>query len=77
MSQTKKPSLNDYEKIEDFSFVCIELQKTLAILNNHLEVLKRSGDVDELRVLNNQLKGFVLDSIASYKCKLSEDEDKE
>ena len=75
MSQIKKPTLSDYVKIEDFASTCAELSRTLSLLNNHIEILKRSGDVDSLRQLDNDLNTFLSKVVSSYKSTLSENED--
>ena len=75
MSQIKKPSLSDYIKIEDFASACAELSSTLSLLNNHIEILKRSGDVDSLRQLDNELNTFLFKVVSSYKSTLFENED--
>lgn len=76
MSQIKKPTLQEFNKIEDFSNSCIELNKTLSQLNNFVEVVKRTGDVETLRAFDRDLKTFLYDNIRQYKSTLSEDEDK-
>lgn len=76
-TQINKPTISDYNKIEDFSNACIELQKTLSMLNNHIEIVKRTGDTEALNILNTDLSVFLRSIIISYKNTLSENEDKE
>ena len=75
MDTIKKPTLKEFNKINDFADSCIELQKTLSHLNNFVEVVKRTGDVDTLRRLDNELRTFLTDFVDNYKYSLSDDED--
>lgn len=74
MDTIKKPTLKEFNKINDFADSCIELQKTLSHLNNFVEVVKRTGDVDTLRSFDKQLKTFLFDFVDIYKHSLSDED---
>ena len=74
METIKKPTLKEFNKINDFADSCIELQKTLSHLNNFVEVVKRTGDVDTLRNFDKQLKTFLADFVDIYKLSLSDED---
>lgn len=75
--QITKPTLSDYNKIHDFAICCNNLQHTLNMLNNHIEIIKRTGDVAQLRDLDHELCKFLASVVNKYKSTLTENEDKE
>lgn len=70
--QIQKPSLSDYNRISEFAHVCSHLNSTLSLLNNHIDVLKRSGDVDSIRDLDNELYSFLSKIVTNYKSTLKD-----
>lgn len=62
----QKITLKDYQRLQEFSTSVIELNGTLAVLNHHIEVLKRSCDVVAIDALQCRLFGFVNDVIKAY-----------
>lgn len=70
----QKIKLKDYQRLQEFSTSVIELNGTLAVLNHHIEVLKRSADVEAIDALQSNLAGFVSDVINSYIVTLQDDE---
>lgn len=70
-NKIQHPTIEDYQRLEDFSDVVLGIQSTLARLNNHIEVLKRVGDIDALRHAHDELFDFRAKLISSYKTTLS------
>lgn len=71
----QKPTLSDYNKIDDFSSAVIDLNSTLQSLNNHIELVKRTGDVEELRNINSRLFNFLTALVSDYKSTLSDEKE--
>lgn len=71
--ENKKISKTDYERLESFATAVNDVQHTLSMLNHHLEVLKRTGDVDSLNEFNKSIRIFLGDVVNKYKLALSDE----
>lgn len=71
----QKPTLSDYNKIYDFSSAVIDLNSTLQSLNNHIELVKRTGDVVELININSRFFNFLTALVSDYKSTLSDEKE--
>ena len=71
--KNKKISKLDYERLESFATAVNDVQYSMSLLNHHLEVVKRTGDVDSLISFNETFERFIKDTIDCYVNSLIED----
>lgn len=71
--EQKKISKQDYERFEYFAAAVNDLQHTMSMLNHHIEVLKRTGDVDSLIDFNKSIREYFSNVVYEYKHSLSDE----
>lgn len=74
---SNKLSIQQYENLERFAHACSDLNSTLSMLNHHVEVLKRTNDIDGLEKLNDSLISFLSSVVDLYKSKLPYEKDED
>ena len=62
----KHPTKSDYRRIQEFTDSIVAINSSLTKLNNHIEVLKRVGDVSSLRDFEAKLFDFRTETIDTY-----------
>lgn len=72
---SNKITIQQYESLERFANACSDLNSTLSMLNHHVEVLKRTNDIDRLEKLNDSLTSFLSSVVDLYKSKLPHEKD--
>lgn len=76
-NKIQHPTKSDYKRLQEFSDTIIAINSSLAKLNNHLEVLKRVGDVDALRDFEHKVFDFRVEIVDSYFKTLKEKNDED
>lgn len=73
----KHPTKSDYRRIQEFTDTIVAINSSLTKLNNHLEVLKRVGDVEALRDFEHKVFDFRVEIVDSYYKTLKEKNDED
>lgn len=74
-NKIQHPTKSDYLRLREYSDIIIAINSSLAKLNNHLEVLKRVGDVEALRDFEDKVFTFRCEIIDCYYNSLKEKND--
>lgn len=65
-NKIQHPTKSDYRRIQEYTDSLVAINSSLTKLNNHIEVLKRVGDIESLRDFESKLFDFRVSIIDTY-----------